>query len=163
MTTILRPRYLPIEMREIMLYQSSCKIITRPSWLTRFFLNVAKSSDFITSIGFLLFNRTRWSSFSRQINSLSLLSENQFCLIFDLLRKSVIWTCGMSFCWILLNIICDKWKFQSFNQLTCLGYITCCSNSICWHQAPSSILWEQTFKEERFLFKFSTYKVPKTK
>jgi hypothetical protein len=30
-------------------------------------------------------------------------------------------------------------------------------------QAPSSILWEQTFKEERYLFKFFTYKVPKTK
>jgi hypothetical protein len=51
-------------------------------------------------------------------------------------------------CWILLNIICDKWKFQTFNQLTRLEYITCCSNSI-WFtprqdQAPSSIFWEQT-------------------
>jgi hypothetical protein len=26
-------------------------------------------------------------------------------------------------------------QFQSFNQLTCLEYITCCSNSICWQSA----------------------------
>ena len=26
---------------------------------------------------------------------------------------------------LLLNIICDKWKFQIFNQLACLEYITC--------------------------------------
>jgi hypothetical protein len=72
------------------------------------------------------------SSVSCQIN----LTVIALIYIFYLLRKSLITLVCQRFCnlnlWnvLLLNIICDKWKFQTFNQLTCLEHITCCSNSI---------------------------------